>query len=260
MGLERRLLTLLGDLDVDLLPDVLVGLLDQRRVDAAVGDQALERLARDLAANAVEARQHDRGGRLVDDHVDAGELLQRPDVAPVAADDPALHLVVGQLDQPGGRLVRVLGSEPVHGDGEDAARASLGLRGGLGLDLLQAQAGLVAGLLLDLRDQEVFRLRSAEPGDALQLAPLDPLCLLELLGLLDEVALAVLQRLQTALDVGSLDGERLGLQQRPLLHPGDLLAPGAELVGGPGDGAVARRPALRLGRTRLGIGAVAPPR
>ena len=72
--------------------------------------------AGDLAPHPVEARQDDRGRRLVDDHVDAGELLERADVAPVAADDPALHLVVGQLDQARGRLAGVLRREPLHRD------------------------------------------------------------------------------------------------------------------------------------------------
>ena len=72
---------------------LVVGLLDPRRVDAPVLQQLLERHARDLAAHAVEAGEDDRVGRVVDDEVDAGEVLQRADVAALAADDAALHVV-----------------------------------------------------------------------------------------------------------------------------------------------------------------------
>ena len=56
-------------------------------------EQLLERQPGDLAAHAVEAREDDRAGRVVDDEVDPGELLQGADVASLAADDPALHVV-----------------------------------------------------------------------------------------------------------------------------------------------------------------------
>ena len=69
--LERRALALLDDLALDLRATLLVRLLDQRRGDPPVGDQALEGDPRDLAAHAVEAREEHRRGRLVDDHVDA---------------------------------------------------------------------------------------------------------------------------------------------------------------------------------------------
>ena len=50
---------------------LVVRLLDPRRMDAAVLEQLLERQPGDLAADAVEAGQQDRAGRVVDDEVDA---------------------------------------------------------------------------------------------------------------------------------------------------------------------------------------------
>ena len=184
---------------LDLGADVLVRLLDQRRRDPPVGDQPLEREAGDLAAHAVEAREQDGGGRLVDDEVDAGELLEHADVAAVAADDPALHLVAGQLDQAGRRLAGVPRRETLHRDREDAPRAALGLALGLLLDLHQAQARLMASLLLDLGQQQLLGLRRAEARDPLQLAPLHPLLALQLLALLGDVSLAVVQGLGATL-------------------------------------------------------------
>ena len=65
-------------------------------MDAAVGDELGERDPGDLAADRVEARDDDGLGRVVDDQVDAGRLLEGADVAALAADDPALHLVAGR--------------------------------------------------------------------------------------------------------------------------------------------------------------------
>ena len=66
-----------------------------------------ERDLRGLAADAVERREHDRLRRVVDDEVDAGEVLEGADVAAFAADDPALHVVGRELDERDGRLGRV---------------------------------------------------------------------------------------------------------------------------------------------------------
>ena len=70
--LERRRLALLADRLLHLGLDLLDDLLDARRMDAAVGDQPLDRLARDLAAERIEAREDDRARRVVDDQLDAG--------------------------------------------------------------------------------------------------------------------------------------------------------------------------------------------
>jgi hypothetical protein len=90
---EHRLLAGLAAHLVDVLLGLLHHLLDAGRVDAAVGDQRADRQPRDLAAHRVEARDRDRLGGVVDDHVDAGGGLERADVAALAADQPALHVV-----------------------------------------------------------------------------------------------------------------------------------------------------------------------
>src|SRR5204863_2702850 len=199
--LEHRPLALLDDPLVDPSLGLLVGLLDQRRMDTAVGAQPLERQPRDLAPDAVEAREHHRGRRLVDDDVDPGELLERADVAPVAADDPALHLVAWKLDEARGVVAGVLRGKPLHRDGQDVACSALGLVTRLALDLLKPERGLVARLLLDVRDEQLLRLRRTQTRYPVELAPLNPLGPLELLRLLLHVALAVLEGLDAALQV-----------------------------------------------------------
>src|SRR3954447_14235703 len=91
--IERGLLARLDDVALQLGLRLVVGLLDSCRVDAAVGQQLLQGHAGDLAADAVEAGQDHRVRRVVDDEVDAGEVLEGADVAALAADDAALHVV-----------------------------------------------------------------------------------------------------------------------------------------------------------------------
>ena len=87
-------------------------------------DELGQRQARDLAADGVEAAdEHDGLGRVVDDQVDAGRLLEGADVAALAADDPALHLVAdGRWTTRDGVLRGVVGVDALD-RGDDRRRA-----------------------------------------------------------------------------------------------------------------------------------------
>ena len=126
-GVEAGLLAALGDVRLELGLGLVVGLLDPRGMDAAVLEQLLQRHARDLAAHAVEAGEDHGVRRVVDDEVDAGQVLEGADVAALAPDDAALHVVGGELDDADGRLGGMAGGEPLHHDGEDVADAPVGL-------------------------------------------------------------------------------------------------------------------------------------
>ena len=203
--------------------------------------QLLERHAGDLAPHAVEAGQDHRVRRVVDDEVDAGEVLERADVAPLAADDAALHVVGGQLDDGDRRLGGVTGGHPLHDDGEDVAHAAVGVALGLLLDLAHAARAVVADLVLELGQQDLLGLRGAQPGDALELAHVVLAQVLDLRRVLLERLLAGGQR-------GALLIERGLLRQQALLEPHHLGAPLLEV----GVGAVAARDGLRRGgRARL---------
>ena len=116
-----------------------------------------------------KAGQYDRRGRLVDDEVDARDVLERPDVAPLAADDPALHVVGRQHHQGHRGLRRVAGGKALHACGEHVARAPGRLAARLLLHLADHPRLVVAGLLLDLLQKCLPRLRATESGGALQL-------------------------------------------------------------------------------------------
>ncbi len=165
-------------------------LLDPGRVDAAVLEQLLEGDPRDLAADAVEARQQHGAGRVVDDEVDPGEGLEGADVAALAADDPALQLVGLELDHRHGGLHRVTAGHALHAGGEDAARAPVGVVAGLLLDLADQPGAVVAQLVLQLAQQDLLGLAGAQPRHPLELAHVLALGLLQARRAVLEVARA----------------------------------------------------------------------
>ena len=125
-------------------------------MDPAVLQQLLERDPGDLAPDPVESREHHRTGGVVDDEVDAGEVLERADVAPLASDDPPLHVVGGELHDRDGGLGGMTGGEALHADREDVADAAICLALGLLLDLSDRARGVVPGLVLDVLEQQLL--------------------------------------------------------------------------------------------------------
>ena len=71
-------------------------LFDAARMDAPVHDQVGQGDAGHFAPHRIEAGQHDRFRRIVNDQVHAGHGLEGADIAAFAPDDAAFHLVVGQ--------------------------------------------------------------------------------------------------------------------------------------------------------------------
>src|SRR5687767_6824037 len=69
---------------VDFGPRFVDDFLDATGMDAAVGDQLLEREPRDLATDRIEAGYDDGVRRVVDDHVDARRELEGADVPSLA--------------------------------------------------------------------------------------------------------------------------------------------------------------------------------
>ncbi len=171
------------------------------RVDPPVQDELLHRTPGDLAPDRVEAGDRHRFRRIVDDHVDAGGLLEGADVAAVAADDAALHLVRRQgydRDRDFGHVVR---RHPLDGVGDQLARPALAFGLSFLLDLPDDADHVAAGLALDLGQQQRLGIVPAHARDALQL--FDGLLVqrLKLVFLPIEGALALVQLLVALLDL-----------------------------------------------------------
>ena len=239
-GLVGRLLAGLADHEVDLGLGLVDDLLDATGMDPAVGDELGQRQARDLAADGIEARQHDRLGGVVDDQVDAGGLLERADVAALAADDPALHLVAREMDDGHGVLRRVVGGDALHRGHDDLAGLLLGLLARAPLDRPRQLDRVVLGLLANRLEQHALGVLRGQPGHALEGDDLLADQPGELLALLLEVALAVVDLAALLLEqVGALVELLVAREQAPLevlqlgaLRPGLVLglAPEPELL------------------------------
>ena len=165
---DRRALAHLDDLLLDLLLHLGHDLLDACGVDAAVGHQLVQRQARDLAAHGVEAAQNDGLGRVVHDDLDARGGFERTDVAALAADDAALHLVALDVEHRHGVLDGRFGRHALDRRHDDALgllrRRQLGL-----LDRLRDISRRVGlGLGLHVLDQDVLGLLGAHARDLLQ--------------------------------------------------------------------------------------------
>ena len=91
--IEGRLLSSLLNLLVDLLFRLGVHLLDTRRMDATVCNEVFHGDATDLATNGIEAGDGNALGGIVNQKVNAGELLEGADVSTFASDDAALKIV-----------------------------------------------------------------------------------------------------------------------------------------------------------------------
>ena len=128
--LQHRLLADLQDVLLHLLLRLGDHLLDARRVDAAVLDQLGQREPGGLAADVVEGADDDHAGRVVHDHVHAGGLLEGADVAALAADDAALHVVGGDVHGADGGVGGVLGGVALDGGRQDLAGLSAPPRSG----------------------------------------------------------------------------------------------------------------------------------
>ena len=126
-GLEGSAFALALDDLLDLAAGLFDHFLNACRMDASVHDQLFERQTRDLAAYRVERGQGNRLRRVVDDEVYAGQRLERADIAALAADDAALHLIVGQRNDRDGRLGNVVSRAALDGGGDDLAGSLLAL-------------------------------------------------------------------------------------------------------------------------------------
>src|SRR5436190_6077450 len=201
MRLEDGLLAGLTDEVVDLGLRLVVRLLYPGGMDASVLEQLLERQLRDLAPHAVERREDDRLRRVVDDEVDAGEVLERADVAALPPDDPALHVVGGKLDDRHRRFGGVAGRDTLQRVGDEVPGTSPRLDLRLLLELTDAPSEIVPDELFGARQDLVLRLAHGQPGDPLELRELAVLRLLELFLELLDVSFAVGDSLLAPLDV-----------------------------------------------------------
>ena len=183
-GLQSGALALALDNGVHLTAGLLHHLLNVGGVDAAVGNELLQGYPGHLTADGLKAGDGNGLRGIVDNKIHTGESLDGADVAALAADNAALHLVIGQGYHTDGDLSHMISGTALDSGGHDLLSPLVGLVLGPGLDLLDLQGSLVGNLGLHLSDQVIFRLLGGKAGNAFQhlrLAALDELDFLLLL-------------------------------------------------------------------------------
>ena len=209
-------------LDFQLAAALVHGLLDAGRMDTAIGNQALQRHAGDLAAGLVKAGQRDGLRRVVDDKVTARGGFECTDVAALAANDTALHFVAGQRHNADGGLAG--GVCRAAGDGladqltGEVVALVLHVRL-VGADLHRL---LVSQLVIDLLEQHGAGVLLGHGGDGFQLFGLAQLELLQLVQAGLHGLTAALEVLLLALHLGGALVEGFLLLVDAALLAGDL--------------------------------------
>ncbi len=138
------------------------------RVNPTVENQLVQGQPPDFAPDRIETRQQYRLGRVVNDQVHPGDRFERPDIASLTADDPALHLVAGQVQNADHALGGLLAGDPLDGVDDDVPGAILGGAAGVVLDVPDEQSRLPLGLRLDRLDQFRSGGVGGQSGDPLQ--------------------------------------------------------------------------------------------
>ena len=174
--------------------------------------------------------QDDGLGRVVDDQVDAGGLLEGADVATLAADDAALHLVAGEVDDADRVLGGVVRGHALHRGDDDLAGLVVGLLAGASLDGAGELDGVVLGLLADGLEQDPLGVLGGQAGHLLQGGDALLVQAAELLALVLEVALAVVDLAALLLEHVRALVQLLVAREEAPLQVLQLRALGARLV------------------------------
>ena len=143
-------------------------LLDAGGMDTAVAHQALQGHAGHFAPGLIKGGQGDGLGGIVDDQVHAGGRLQGADIAALAANDPAFHLVAGQGHHRDGGLAGMVGGAAADGLGDHVPGDVLTLVLQVGLIGSHPQSLFVHQLLVHLVQQHFPGVGLAQAGQGLQ--------------------------------------------------------------------------------------------
>ena len=144
-------------------------LFDPVRIDVAVLEKPLESQPGDLAADRIETGEDDRPGLIIHEELDARQLLEAPDVLPLVADDPPLHLLVRNRERRDAPLGAPLRGGPLDRQGDDLACLDLRLLLRLLARLADHPGGLEPHLLADVMEKHLPGVLSGQPGDLAEL-------------------------------------------------------------------------------------------
>ena len=201
VGFEDRVLPGFADLVLHFLPGFFNHLFDPGGVNPSVHNQLFNRDPRDFPADRIE-RRHDHGfRRIVDNQVDACCGFQRPDVPAFTADDPALHVVIRQVDHADRALGHVVCRTLLDRQGDDVPGFLFPVFLRLGFNIPHHGGGVMISVPLDLFDHELLCFVPRQAGNPFQFAQLSVFQLGNFLFLLCEVCNLFIQVLLAGFQV-----------------------------------------------------------
>ncbi|MPM66611.1 hypothetical protein SDC9_113521 [bioreactor metagenome] len=175
VGLEHCPLALRLDGGVHLALGLFHHFLDAGGVNAAVDDELFQRQPGNFPAHRVETGDRDGLGGVVNDEIYAGHGFQGANVAAFAANNAALHLVIGQGNHRDGCFGDMVGGAALNGQGNDFSGAGVGLFLKPVLNFLNLHGRFVGYLGLQLGNEIGLGLlgrKARDPFQQLQLAAL----------------------------------------------------------------------------------------
>ena len=110
-------------------------------MDTSVGNKFFKCYTRNLASDGVKGGERNGFRCVVNNEIDSGDGLESSDVASLAADDSALHFIVGQRNNGNSRLRRMVCGAALNGRCDN---------------LLRKRVALVTNLLLVFHDLDRF--------------------------------------------------------------------------------------------------------
>ena len=161
-------------------------------MNTAVLDQLVQCQPGRLAADVVESTDNDHAGRVIDDDIDAGGLLEGADVAALAADDAAFHVVAGDVHGADRSVGSVLGGVALNGGGHNLTGLLFTNAFQVFFVFLNAARHLVGQFLAETLQQHNLGLLPIERADLVQFLHFVGQELLQLLVLLLDLGPAFL--------------------------------------------------------------------
>src|SRR5215213_8496024 len=155
-------LTLLAHDLLDLLLSLRNHFLNARRMDASVLEQLIQGHTSNLAPHWVVTGKGHGLRRIVDNNIDAGNLLEGADIAALAADDPALELFAWERHSRNRDLGDIIGGAALNSQRDHLARGFIGLIARRALDLADAPRRIITRLSLDALENDRSRLLGTE--------------------------------------------------------------------------------------------------
>ena len=129
---------------------------DAGGMDAAILDQPFHRPPRHFASDGMKAADHDDAGRVVNNDVHAGGLLEGPNVATLAADDSTLHVIMRDFNGGYGCTAGLIGGEALDGGGDDLSALFIHRLRGLVQLLFDNGSHFMFALLFQALQQQVL--------------------------------------------------------------------------------------------------------